>query len=98
MKNFSINIRNIKSEILREALEKQLDFLGLKEWGANASFEQAFCVSVGLECCKDWFYMQTPSGRPQITLEEFFSLKPELKTITLELTEEQEALVRAALS
>jgi hypothetical protein len=100
MKEFSKNIENTKSKILKEAIEKQLDFLGLKEWKRVISFEEATYVSGDIEEDKDWFYMKAPSGRPQITLEEFFSLKPEpkLKTITLELTEEQETLVRTVLN
>ena len=40
-----------------------------------------------------------PSSYSEISLDTFFSLKPEpgKKTITLELTEEQEASVRAVL-
>ena len=56
---------------------------------------------IGLEFDYEGCYRrcETFKGTEAITLDEFFSLKPEpaKKTITLELTEEQEASVRAAL-
>lgn len=92
-------VRTYGDRNLRDAIIKRGEFLGFK--GLTGSVDRKDTIAVWFN--EDGYIGTLDAGhekeRQYISINSFFELEPDpvKRTITLELTEEQEALVRAAL-